>query len=125
MYYWGSMDIELIRQKGKSFSYIVRAQGLNVGRIHISISNESATIEDINVGEIRFKPYWFFPFKRTISYRGKGYGSALLKTAINHCREIGVKEILGVMHGDEVKLAKLYKRHGFAVNYDHSIYLSI
>ena len=125
MYYWESMDIELIRHKGKSFSYIVQAQGLNVGRIHISVFNESAIIEDINVGEIHFKPYRFLPFKRTISYRGKGYGSALLKSAINNCRELGAKEILGIMHGDEVKLTKLYKRHGFVVNHDHSIYLSI
>ncbi|ELS3155161.1 hypothetical protein R5D70_004617 [Vibrio parahaemolyticus] len=75
----GNMEIELIRNTENSFSYILYESGSNVGRIHVSLIGNVAKIEDIVVDEIEYSPWWFLPFiKWTKSFRGKGYGTALL-----------------------------------------------
>ncbi|EIT7146347.1 GNAT family N-acetyltransferase [Vibrio vulnificus] len=120
------MEIELIRNTENSFSYILYESGSNVGRIHVSLTGNVAKIEDIIVDEIEYSPWWFLPFiKWTKSFRGKGYGTALLTQAIQHCRSLESSEIIGEMHGDEQKLTVWYQRFGFIVSEDKSISLSL
>ncbi|TOI85026.1 hypothetical protein CGI51_23130 [Vibrio parahaemolyticus] len=122
----GNMEIELIRNTENSFSYILYESGSNVGRIHVSLIGNVAKIEDIVVDEIEYSPWWFLPFiKWTKSFRGKGYGTALLTQVIQYCKSLGSSEIIGEMHGDEQKLTVWYQRFGFIVSEDKSISLSL
>ncbi len=121
-----NMEIKLSRDTENSFSYILYESGSNVGRIHVSLTGSLAKIEDVFVDEIECSPWWFLPFiKWTKSFRGKGYGTALLTHAIQHCKTLGISEIIGEMHGDEQKLTVWYQRFGFVVSEDKSISLRL
>ena len=57
---------------------------------------------DVHVREIDIDP----------SFQGRGIGSAVLRSAIEHARTRGVPVVLGTLH--ENRAAQLYRRLGFA-----------
>ncbi|HHK8587590.1 TPA: GNAT family N-acetyltransferase [Vibrio parahaemolyticus] len=122
------MEIKSYYLDENSFGFILYEHGENVGRIHLSLVEDGkvAKIVDVIVDETECKPFGFLPFiKWKKSFRSKGYGTALLTKAIQHCKALGISEIIGEMSGDEEKLVVWYERFGFIIREDKSISLSL
>ena len=98
------------------FSYICCECDMPVGKVHVTLKNNVATIADIIVNQRNIPRVPCIPFlRRTVSYRNRGYGSALLNIAIDKCRALGVTRIMGNMHGDIERLSGWYSKNGFDV----------
>lgn len=110
------MELDIIRSEAGGFTLHGKINGLRVGALHVIVKDHEAEIADVYIDEFEVPAFKFFPvFKKTVSYRNKGYGSQLLKYGIGMCRELGVERLEGRMHGDLVRLRKWYGLHGFDV----------
>ncbi len=82
---------------------------------------EIAVAEKLTFRNPSFVKRWFIP-RVSISYRGKGFGSALLECVIAHAKRTGCRcLVLHRVHGFEnnrVDLATRYRRHGFSPGSD-------
>ena len=56
------------------------------------------------------------------NHRGRGHGSLLLEEVLAFCERNGITEIQGKASGNLDVLVPWYKRHGFTVGDDNSLY---
>lgn len=111
------MNLKYICRLPSGFTYLYEDGEIVLGRIHVVIDNNVATIADIIVTELIVNRFCFLPyFKKELTYRNQGYGTNLLNATIKKCREIGVTEIVGNIVGETDRLKSWYSRNGFKIN---------
>lgn len=110
------MHVEYICRLPSGFTYLCEDGETTVGKIHVVIDDNIATIADVVVTQRVVRRFWFLPiFKKKLTCRNQGYGTNLLNAAIEKCREIGVAEIVGNIVGDTERLKSWYLRNGFKI----------
>lgn len=120
------MKISIEKVTDNLFMFAARVDETCVGKLYLSVSGCTAKLTDVVVTLHEIRPYRLLPFiKRTVSYRGQGYGTKLLQSAIEWCRLNGIENITGDIAGDQAMLARWYRRHGFTLALDRSISLSL
>lgn len=67
--------------------------------------------------------YYLYGFEIAEAYRGKGYGSAMLSTVLNHLKEKKSMPVRLQVSGDNLPALSLYKKTGFHITETLSCYL--
>ncbi len=97
-----------------------------IGTAKLSRDGSVAILADINIysGTREISP-WLPFIKVNRSYKGKGYGTLLLKQTIEYCKENNIKQIKGIVKGDMSILLPWYRKHGFSVNSKNELLLNL
>jgi len=110
------IEYELVEHSPELFTYFIMVDGYKAGWIHVKIIQNTAVINDIVVREEFSHRFSLLPFfKKRISFRKCGFGSCLLKKAIERCRDLEMVMVTGIMHGDQELLTRWYTKNGFQV----------
>jgi GNAT superfamily N-acetyltransferase len=92
------------------------------GHAYLIRDKNIARLEDIVIENYETWRFDWFPYpKRKHHYRGKGYGSLLLKEIIKFSSVHNICQIEGKAEGDLKFLVPWYKRHGFEVDKGNNI----
>ena len=109
-----------------AWTLVAFINGKKAGHLHICRSEDVAEIADIVVSEYKTYRFNLLPvFKKTVSFRNQGVGTALLKEAIELCRKSHIKVIKGNIVGDTDRLIKWYRKNNFEVNDNLEINLTL
>lgn len=96
--------------------------GVCIGTAKLARDGAVAKLADIEIVDIEFPLFQFFPFvKKRLNYKGKGYGTQLLEATITFCASQKIELIEGNVVGDMFFLIPWYKRHGFQISKDNKI----
>ena len=74
-----------------------------IGYINFHISDKGVEIRDL----------WINFSSEDKNFRGKGYGSVLVREVINHAKDIKAKSIFGHTQIDDTPVHSFYRKHGF------------
>ena len=110
-------DIAVIRLTYKSAT---------IGVAKLTRDGNNAVLADIVIFCLKVRIFPFTSiFKRTVCYRGNGYGTLLLKATIEYCRTQGIKTIVGAVSGELDLLVPWYEKHGFTVCADNKLFIRL
>jgi hypothetical protein len=99
--------------------------GIPIGHIYFHFSGELAELCDLEIRDDLLLPSSsvlgrLLGKKRRTSFRGRGFGSALLKFFIEHAKRNGMRRIEGKMVGKDMlpqpQLPNWYHKRGFSVS---------
>lgn len=122
---WSEWDRETLRTEmfldvsGNKLAIRARAHDQDVAHLHATLDGETLVVTDIDIPrEIKIvKKKGFLSKASTVSGRGRGYGTLLIRALLAHARRNDVHEIVGGVSAEDLQenryALEWYSRRGF------------